>query len=75
MFFLQRNLCLLVFLPLALALPRYPRHVSLDIKILWEKDSLCCCFLFLKVWVAMRMRLMYLKNAQVLKMREFHPGS
>ena len=74
MFFLQRNSSLLVFLPLALALSRYARHVSLDIKILWVKrDSLCCCFLFLKVWVAMRS--MYLKNAQVLKMREFHPGS
>lgn len=37
MFFLQRNSSLLVFLPLALALSRYPRHVSLDIKSLWEK--------------------------------------
>lgn len=34
MFFLQQNSSLLVFLPLALALSRYARHVSLDIKIL-----------------------------------------
>ena len=70
MFFLQRNSSLLVFLPLGLALSRYARHVSLDIKILWVKRLALLLLLFLKA-----MRSMYLKNAQVLKMREFHPGS
>lgn len=37
MFFLQRNSSLLFFLPLALALSRYPQHVFSDIKSLWEK--------------------------------------